>query len=81
MAMAMGNCNGGGDGNGNRDSNGVSDGNGDGNSDDNGDGHGEGNHYKGRVASSCSGDVQCFWRGDTLPPPPWTQRKVHESWG
>ncbi len=38
---------------------------------------GKGNHYKGRVASSCAGDVQRFWRGDTLPPPPWTQRKVH----
>ena len=29
------------------------------------------------VASSCGGNVQRFWRGDTLPPPPWTQRSVH----
>ncbi len=37
----------------------------------------QGQPLQGRVASSCGGDVQCFWRGDTLPPPPWTQRKVH----
>jgi hypothetical protein len=59
----------------------VGDGNGDSDGDGNGDGHGEGNHYKGRVASSCDGNVQYFWRGDTLPPPPWTQTKVHASWG
>ncbi len=64
-------------------------GNGDGNSDRvgnddrdcggdrNGDGHGKGNHYKGRDASSFTGNVQRSGRGDTLPPPPWTQRKVH----
>ncbi len=75
--MVMGDCNGSGDGNGN----GVGDGNGDGDSDGNGDGHGKGNHYKGRVASSCGGNVQCIWRGNTLPPPPWTQTKVHISWG
>jgi hypothetical protein len=69
----MRNCNGDGDGNGD----GVSNGNGDGDSDGNGDSHGEVDHYKGRVASSCGGNVQCFWRGDTLPPPPWTQRKVN----
>jgi hypothetical protein len=42
------------------------------------DGHGEGDNDKWRVASSCAGNVQrgCG-RGDTLPPPPWTQRKVH----
>ncbi len=74
---AMGNCDGNGDGNGN----GVSDGNGDGDGDGNGDGHDEGNHYEGMVASSCGGNVQCFWRGDTLPQPPGTQRKVHASWG
>jgi hypothetical protein len=62
----MGNCDGNGYGNGDR----VGDGNGDGNGNGNGDSHGEGNHYKGRVASSCGGNVQCFWRGDTLPPPP-----------
>jgi hypothetical protein len=73
----MGDCNGDGNGNGN----GVSNGDRDVDGDDNGDGHGEGDHYKGRVASSCGRDVQCFLRGDTLPPPPWTQTKVHASWG
>ncbi len=76
-ATAMGDCN----GNGNGDGNEVGNINGDGSGDGNGDGHGEGDHYKGRVASSCGGNVQCFWRGDTLPPPPWTQTKVHASWG
>ncbi len=69
----MGDCN----GNGNGDGNGVGNGNGDGDGDCNGNGHGKGNHYKGRVASSCGRDVQRFWRGNTLLPPPWTQRKVH----
>ncbi len=78
-ATAMGNCDGNGDGDGN--SNGVGNGNGDGNGNGNGNGHGKGDHYKGRVASLCGGNVQCFWRGNTLPPPPWTQMKVHESWG
>ncbi len=68
MGDCNGNVNGNGDGAGNDD--------GDGDGDGNGNGHGEGNHYEGRVAFSCGGDVQCFWRGDTLPPPPWTQRKV-----
>jgi hypothetical protein len=80
-AMAMGDCNNKGNGNGNGDGNGnevgVGNGNGDGDGDGNGNGHGKGDHYKGRAASSCGGDVQLFWRGDTLPPPPWTQRKVH----
>jgi hypothetical protein len=66
-----------GDGNGNSNGNRVDNGNGDGNGNCNCNGHGEGNHYKGRVASSCAGNVQCCGRGDTLPPPPWTQRKVH----
>ncbi len=80
MATAMGDCDGDSDGNG--DGNGVGNGNGDGDGDGNGDGHSEGEHYEGRVlTSSCGGNVQCFWRGDTLPPPPWTQRKVHVSWG
>ena len=48
----MGDCN----GNGDR----VGNGNGDGDGNGNGDGHGKGGHYKGRVASSCGGDVQCF---------------------
>ncbi len=65
----MGNSNGNGDGVGNND--------GDGNGDRNGNGHGEGDNDKGRVASSCAGNVQHYSRGDTLPPPPWTQRKVH----
>ncbi len=38
---------------------------------------GEGDDDKGRVASSCAGNVQCYGRGNTLPPPPWTQKKVH----
>ncbi len=63
--MGMGDCYGDGDGNGN----GVGVGDGDGNG--KGDGHGKGNH-EGRVASSCGGDVQRFWTGNTLPPPPWT---------
>ncbi len=58
-------------GNGNGDSNGV------GKDDRNGDGHGEGDNDKGRVAFSCASNMQCCGRGDTLPPPPWTQRKVH----
>jgi hypothetical protein len=74
-AMAMGNCNG--DGNGVGD--GVGDGDGDGNDDGNSNGLGEGNHYKGRVASSCGGNVQHFWMGNTLLPPPWTQGKcIHQ---
>jgi hypothetical protein len=68
-AMAMGGGNGDGNGVGN------GDGNGDGNC--NGDGHGKGNDDKERVVFSYAGDVQCCGRGDTLPPPPWTQRKVH----
>ncbi len=43
----------------------------------NGDDHGEEDEDKGRVASSCASNVQRYGRGDTLPPPPWTQRKVH----
>ncbi len=78
-AMAMGDCGSTGDGDG--DGNGFGNGNGDGDGDGNGDGHGKGDHYKGRVASSCDGIVQRFWRVGTLPPPPWTQRKVHASWG
>ena len=67
--MVMGNGNGDGDGVGN------DDGDGDGNR--NGNGQGKGDDDKGRVASSCAGDVQHYGRGDTLPPPPWTQSKVH----
>ncbi len=67
MAMGNGNCYG----------DGVGDDNGDGNSDCNGNGHGEGDNNKGRVASSCAGNMQHYGRGDTLPPPPLTQRKVH----
>ncbi len=64
-----------GDGKGN--SEGVSDGNGDGNGDRYGDSHGKGDYYKGRVASLCARNVRRCGRGDTLLPPPWTQRKVH----
>ncbi len=58
---------------------GYSNGDGDGVSNDNGDGngHGKGDDDEGRVASSCAGNVQRYGRGNTLPPPPWTQRKVH----
>jgi hypothetical protein len=79
MATVMGKGNGDGDGvgNNNGDGNGVGNNNGDGDGDHNRDGHSEGNDDKGRVASSCAGNVQQYGRGDTLPPPPWTQRKVH----
>jgi hypothetical protein len=60
-AMAMGSCDGNGDGDGNRDS--VINNDRDGNGNGNGDGHGKGIHYKGRVASSCGGVLQHFWRG------------------
>ncbi len=53
--------------------------NGDGNSNHNGNGHGNGNNDKGRIASSCAGSVQHCGRGNTLPPPQWTQRKVHSQ--
>ncbi len=67
-----------GDGNGDGDSNGMGDGEGDGdcNGNRNGDGHSNGNNDEGRVASSCANDVQRCGRGDTLTPPPWTQRNV-----
>jgi hypothetical protein len=65
----MGNSNGDGDRVGNED--------GDGDGECNGDGHNEGDDDKGRVAFSCASNVQRYGRGDTLPPPPWTQRKVH----
>jgi hypothetical protein len=77
--MGDGNCNSNGqwqwdrDGDGNEDSNG----NGDGDDNRNGNGHGNGNNYEGRVAPSCAGNVQHCGRGNTLPPPPWIQRKVH----
>ncbi len=67
--MAMGNGNGDGDG--------VDNDNRDGNGDCNGNGLGKGNDDKDRVASSCAGNVQRYGRENTLPPPPWTQRKVH----
>ncbi len=53
------------------DSNGDIDGNGDSDSNCNGKGQFDGNN------SSCAGNVQRCGRGNTLPPPPWTQRKVH----
>jgi hypothetical protein len=58
-------------------SDGEGDGKGDSDGDYNGDGNGDGNNDKRRVASSCAGNVQCCGRGNTLPPTPWTQRKVH----
>jgi hypothetical protein len=69
MLMAMGNGNG--------DGNGVSKDNRDDNGNCNGNGLGEGKDDKGRVASSCAGNVQHYGRGNTLPPLTWTQRKVH----
>jgi hypothetical protein len=64
-------------GNGNSNGDGVGNEDGDGNCNRNGNGHGESDDDKGRVASSCANNVQCYGRGNTLPPPPWTQRKVH----
>ncbi len=63
--------------NGNGNSDGVSNSNGEGNGNRNGGCHGKGNHYEGRVASIHTSNVQHCGRGNTLPPPPWTQRKVH----
>ncbi len=76
-ATAMGDGNSDGDGNSNGDGNrgGNSDRDGDGNH--NGNGHGKDNNDEGRVASSCVSNVQCCCRGNTVPPPPWTQRSVH----
>jgi hypothetical protein len=82
MAMIDGDCNGkwltmtamsSSNGNGNE----VGNSEGDGNGNHNGDGNSKGDNDKGRVAFSCAGDVQRCGRGNTLPPPPWTQRKVH----
>ena len=53
------------------------DGNGDGYGNCNDNSHSHGNNDEGRVASSCAGNVQHCGRGNTLPLPPWTQRKVH----
>jgi hypothetical protein len=64
-----------GNGNGNGDR--VCNDDGDGDGDGNGNGHGKGEDDKARVASLCAGDVQHYGRGDTLPPPPWTQWKEH----
>jgi hypothetical protein len=72
-ATAMGN----GDSSGDGDKDGDGHGNGDGNSNCNGNGNSKGNNDEGRIASSCAGNVQRCGRGDTLPPPPWTQRSVH----
>ena len=64
-------------GNDNSDGDRVGNNDGDGNGNHNGNCHGKGDNDKGRVASSCASDEQLYGRGDTLPPPPWTQRKVH----
>ncbi len=64
-----------GNGNGNGDGVGNNDGDGDGKCNSNS--HGKGDDDIGRVALSCAGDVHCYGRGDTLPPPPWTKRKMH----
>ncbi len=54
------------------DSNGDGDGDsdGDGDGDNNSNGHGEGNNDKGRVASSCAGNVQHCGRGNNLASTP-----------
>jgi hypothetical protein len=71
MATATGNSNGNG--------NGVYNNNGDGDGNCNGDGQGNGDGGKGRVASSCAGNVQGYGRGNTLSPPPKTQGKcIHQ---
>ena len=58
---------------------GVGDGDGDGDGDGNDKGHGKGDHYKGRVVSSCGGDVQRFWRGNTLLHPHGHKQKcIHQ---
>ncbi len=74
----MGNCNGNGDGdsNGNGNGNRVEVGDGDGNG--KGDSHGKGDH-KGRVASSCGGNVQRFWMGDTASTPMDTKESAFTS--
>jgi hypothetical protein len=72
-AMVDGNRN----GNGNGDGDGVGNNDRDGDSNCNGNSHSKGDNDKGRVASSCASDVQRYGKGNTLPPPPWTQRKVH----
>ncbi len=64
-------------GNGNGNGDGVGDDDGDDDGNRNGNGHGEGDDDKNRVASSCAGDVQHYGRGNTLPPPPWTQKEGH----
>jgi hypothetical protein len=58
---------------------GNKDGNSDGNGNCNGDGHRDSNNDEGRIASSCASNMQCCGRGNTLPPSPWTQRKVHSQ--
>ncbi len=62
-------------GNFDRNSNGNSDG--DSNGDCNGNRHSNGDNDKGRVAFLCTSNVQHCGRGNTLPPPPWTKKKVH----
>jgi hypothetical protein len=63
-------------GNGNGNGDGVSNNDGDGDGNRNGDGHGKGDDDKGRVVSSCAGNVQCYGRGDTLPPPPMDTKEI-----
>jgi hypothetical protein len=73
MVIGYGNV----DSNSNRDRDRDGNGDGDGDGNHNGNGHGNSNNGKGRVVSSCASNVQHCDRGNTLPPPPWTQRKVH----
>ena len=80
-ATAMSDCDNDGDGNGDR----VGNGDGDGNGNGNGNSHGKGNHYKGRVASSCAGNVQHFLEGRHLASTPMDTKESAftsaASWG
>jgi hypothetical protein len=76
MAMAMVTAAVIGYGNGNSSGNRDGDGNSEGDGDCNGKGPVNSNNDKGRVASSFAKNVQRCGRGNTLPLPPWTQRKV-----
>jgi hypothetical protein len=80
-AMGNGDSNGNNNGNGNVDV----DGNRDGNDNCNGNGHGKDDNNKGRVASSCTGNVQRCGRGDTFASTPMDTKECAftsaASWG
>ena len=72
-------------GDGDGDGKGVGNSNGHGNGDCNGNGHDESNNDKGRVASSCTGNVQRCGRGDTFASTPMDTKECAftsaASWG